>query len=173
MTTIAAADKPRQLTLLELDRLYPITCVIDPKTREVRVSMDWQHRNLQPLVVKRDAPPVLVHKDAHPRFTRWLQLVEAAGCTKWILSVDGGFVPRLKRGAMVPATTAGLSRHARGLAVDINASRNQQGTRGAQTGQLGCVLELVHMANECGLVWGGDWHGASIDPMHFEVGVQR
>jgi hypothetical protein len=35
---------------------------------------------------------------------------------------------------------------------------------------VGCVLPLVPLAYDLGIVWGGDWHGSSCDPMHFEIG---
>lgn len=163
--------KPRQLTFAELEQFYPINCTIDPKTGEVKVNTQWYKQKLKTLVIA--GKSVLVHAEALPRFQRWLKLIEEHGYNDRIVTVDGGFVPRIKRGKNVPKTTQGLSRHARGLAIDINALMNMRGSRGAQLGQAGCVRELVPLAYECGLVWGGDWFGELVDPMHFEVGVQR
>ena len=71
----------------------------------------------------------------------------------------------------MPVSKAGLSRHARGLAIDINAAQNPMGRPGAKLGEPGCILELIPLANECGIVAGADWHGASQDSMHFELGT--
>lgn len=169
--TAASSLRPRQLTFAELELRYPINCTVDPATHLVQVGASWRREKLRALIVKRGAPPVLVHTEALLMFQRWLAMIESAGLSDRIETSDGGFVPRLKRGDNVPASKAGLSRHARGLAIDINALANKRGTPGAQFGQRGCVRELVTMAYQCGLVWGGDWHGSMIDPMHFEVGA--
>jgi len=59
-------------------------------------------------------------------------------------------------------TTAGISRHAWGAAVDINAGSNPVGSAGTQDPR------LVETMLEWGFTWGGDW--LVPDPMHFEYG---
>ena len=59
-------------------------------------------------------------------------------------------------------TTAGISRHAWGAAVDINAATNPVGSAGTQDPR------LVEVLLDWGFTWGGDW--LVPDPMHFEYG---
>ena len=66
----------------------------------------------------------------------------------------------------IRATTgrpAGISRHAWGAAVDVNASSNPVGSAGTQDPR------LVAIMLEWGFTWGGDW--LVPDPMHFEYGI--
>jgi hypothetical protein len=58
-------------------------------------------------------------------------------------------------------TSGTLSLHAWGLAVDLNASRNPQGSRPHQD------LRLVHVMERHGFWWGGRWPTVP-DGMHFE-----
>jgi hypothetical protein len=58
---------------------------------------------------------------------------------------------------------AGISRHAWGAAVDVNAATNQLGSAGNQDPR------LVEVMSEWGFTWGGDW--LVPDPMHFEYGI--
>ena len=60
-------------------------------------------------------------------------------------------------------TSAGISRHAWGAAVDINAASNPVGSAGTQDPR------LVGVMLEWGFTWGGDW--LVPDPMHFEYGI--
>jgi D-alanyl-D-alanine carboxypeptidase len=173
MTTEAQPTprKPRQLTLSELDERYPITCSIDKKTGAVAIPMAWRDANLVSVKLLPWMPMATLHKDASPIFQRWFELIQKAGLTRCVVTYNGSFVPRLKRGPQVQPTRAGLSRHARGIALDLNAEWNRMGHQPAAIGQMGCLLELVPLANECGLVSGSDWRGSSIDGMHFEVGT--
>lgn len=54
------------------------------------------------------------------------------------------------------------SEHARGFAVDVNATSNGRGTKGDIPPELARQLAAKH-----GLTWGGDWKNP--DPMHFEI----
>lgn len=173
-TPLSKLRKPRQFSQAELDKLFPIDCTILPATREVRVNPKWERENL----VKVTFPSSFgfqgafkMHKGAADAFKAWFSLISKAGLHTRIVTFNGSYNPRLKRGDNVPLTRAGLSRHARGLAIDINASMNPMGRAGAKLGEPGCVLELIPLANEVGLVAGADWHGASIDAMHFELGT--
>jgi hypothetical protein len=77
----------------------------------------------------------------------------------------GGFAgcwnPRYIRAAA--GTAAGVSRHAWGAAVDLNASTNPVGSAGTQDPR------LVEVMAEWGFTWGGLW--LVPDPMHFEYGI--
>lgn len=77
----------------------------------------------------------------------------------------GGFAgcwnPRYIRAAT--GTAAGVSRHAWGAAVDLNADSNPLGSAGNQDPR------LVEIMAEWGFTWGGLW--LVPDPMHFEYGI--
>lgn len=172
-TPLSKLRKPRQFSQSELDARFPIDCVVLPN-RDVRVNPAWERAN----IVKMTFPssfgfqaPFRMNKGAVDAFKQWFSLISKAGLHTRILTFNGSYNPRLKRGDNVPVSKAGLSRHARGLAIDINAAFNPMGRAGAKLGEPGCMLELAPLANEAGLVWGGDWHGASIDAMHVELGT--
>lgn len=61
--------------------------------------------------------------------------------------------------------SSGLSRHAWGAAVDLNAGSNPMGSSGNQDGR------LIETMEDWGFTWGGDW--LVPDPMHFEFATQR
>jgi hypothetical protein len=66
----------------------------------------------------------------------------------------------------IRATTgkpAGISRHAWGAALDLNAASNPVGSAGTQDPR------LVEVMLDWGFTWGGDW--LVPDPMHFEYGI--
>lgn len=66
----------------------------------------------------------------------------------------------------IRATTgkpAGISRHAWGAALDLNAGSNPVGSAGTQDPR------LVAIMLDWGFTWGGDW--LVPDPMHFEYGI--
>jgi hypothetical protein len=66
----------------------------------------------------------------------------------------------------IRATTgrpAGISRHAWGAALDLNAASNPVGSAGTQDPR------LVATMADWGFTWGGDW--LVPDPMHFEYGI--
>lgn len=77
----------------------------------------------------------------------------------------GGFAgcwnPRYIR--VAAGTAAGVSRHAWGAAVDLNAPDNPVGSAGTQDPR------LVEVMAEWGFTWGGLW--LVPDPMHFEYGI--
>jgi hypothetical protein len=156
---------------------FPLAYTLDPQTRTVNVPREWQSANLVylqfPQVDGRHVREVLVHRDAKPIFDAFLVRVVASALTDRILTSDGGFVPRLKRGSNVPANELGLSRHSRGIAIDLNAHWNPMGHAPSAPTMEGSMLELGELASACGLVWGGLWHGESCDPMHLEIGVQE
>jgi hypothetical protein len=118
--------------------------------------------------------------------------VATAGLLGDILTYDGGYVPRLKRGVTLPPAGASkdvwgkqLSNHSRGTAVDVNAQWNPMGhpgAMGAAEGSLDLISAIARTIRvevetpaghiwPAGVCWGGDWKGASLDKMHFEVGM--
>lgn len=79
-----------------------------------------------------------------------------------IVSFNGSFYPRKIRGGN------SLSKHAYGVAFDINAEYNGLGQQPTSPGRKGSVYELVPSAIKWGFHWGGWWQGRA-DGMHFEV----
>lgn len=72
---------------------------------------------------------------------------------------SGGYNPRMIAGTNTP------SEHAYGRAIDVNWSKNPQGSATSDI-----PPELAHeVANKWGMTWGGDWTGKTRDAMHFEI----
>jgi D-alanyl-D-alanine carboxypeptidase len=84
-----------------------------------------------------------------------------------VLTWDGSFYPRLKRGHGASSEPEDLSNHSWGTAFDINARWNPLGVKPVLRGQPGSVRELVPIARQFGFYWGGDFHKP--DGMHFEI----
>lgn len=162
-------DLPRQLKLAELEHLFPLEFSIDAE-RNVHVPVTWQQQRLVRIDIAHGLHAT-VHRAAAPIFTEWMRRAALVGADKCIITCDGGFNARLKRGDNVPATEAGLSRHARGTAIDLNATFNGRGRPPVPLEHIGTLLPLVPIAYDLDIVWGGDWHGADCDPMHFEIGA--
>lgn len=102
---------------------------------------------------------VRCHRVMIPRLTGALQEIVDEGLSDLIRTGDYGgcYVPRfIDRDPGRP-----LSRHAFGLAIDINVSTNRLGTRGDMDPR------IVEIFRRWGFAWGGYW--ARPDPMHFEV----
>lgn len=107
---------------------------------------------------------ISVHKNAAPQFIEFFSKVKERGLNKLILTWDGCWNPRFVRGSRTR-----LSNHSLGTAFDINAAWNPLGANPAPKGSKGSVIELVPLANECGLYWGGHYPNRK-DGMHFEIG---
>jgi hypothetical protein len=75
-------------------------------------------------------------------------------------SFAGCFDPRYIRTAT--GEPSGVSRHAWGAAVDLNADTNPIGSLGTQD------QRLIDIMVDAGFTWGGEW--LVPDPMHFEYG---
>jgi hypothetical protein len=69
---------------------------------------------------------------------------------------DGCFNIRKKRGL------SSMSLHSWGIAIDVNSSWNQLGTKGNLS------PEFVKCFTDAGMDWGGNWTGRC-DPMHFQL----
>ena len=78
---------------------------------------------------------------------------------------DGLYAPRFIRGSKTV-----LSNHAFGTAFDINAQWNPLGAQPALEGKLGCVYDIVPIANKHGFYWGGHYTKRP-DGMHFEYSL--
>jgi hypothetical protein len=108
---------------------------------------------------------VALHKLVMPHFEELVAAWEKEGLIPKILTWNGGYVPRFRRGQ---ADKQVLSNHAYGSAFDINARWNPFRKPSAPPKAEGSVRELAVVAKRLGWIWGGDFH--SPDGMHFEAG---
>jgi peptidoglycan hydrolase-like protein with peptidoglycan-binding domain len=140
-----------------------IGLVVGPDPGEacyLRIEGDWVAQNLVSTVV--EVIPTLhrvyCHKKIVPALAAVFADIVAAGLAGAVHSFDGCFCPRYKR-----RTQRNLpSVHSWGIALDLNAATNRQGTKGDMH------PGLVAIFRKHGFKWGGDWSGASRDPMHFQ-----
>lgn len=108
---------------------------------------------------------VYFHRLVAPRFIELLSAWEKEGLLGDILSWNGSFASRFRRGQ---ASTQNLSSHAWGTSFDINAAWNAFRARPAAPGAKGSVHALVRVAKQLGWLWGGDF--STPDGMHIEAG---
>jgi hypothetical protein len=90
-----------------------------------------------------------------PQLTGAIGELQARGLTHLIRTFNGCYSPRMQVG-----NTYALSRHAYGIAVDLNATRNPYGEAPHQDPR------LVELMERWGFTWGGRW--LVPDGMHFE-----
>lgn len=108
---------------------------------------------------------VQIHRDVADEFLGLFQSWEDAGLDHLVVTFNGGWVARYKRGH-AGGDDHDLSNHSWGTAFDINAQWNGLGNTPASVGEQGSVRPLVAIANARGWAWGGHW--AKPDGMHFE-----
>lgn len=139
------------------------------------VTDNWANENvgkvrIPQLVGLRGAPSsgeIWFYKKAHRQLRDLWQAWDNAGLRERVISWAGSYVPRFQRGNRTE-----LSNHAFGTAFDINAGENPMGTIPPVVGKLGCVRELVPLANAHGFYWGGHFRRRP-DGMHFEIAELR
>ncbi|MCX6266639.1 MAG: M15 family metallopeptidase [Bacteroidetes bacterium] len=160
----------KPLTQSQLQAMFgKLGFTIKPDNSSVNITNGWQALNLVTIEIPqiKALPPyhtnkISVHKKVVPQFQRLFTEWEKAGLSKYLLTFDGSFNPRLIRGSSTV-----LSNHAFGIAIDINVPWNGLGVIAALKGQKGSVRELVTIANNLGFYWGG--HFQRNDGMHFEI----
>ena len=135
----------------------------------IMVSPDFLAKNIVWGHRYKDIPLVNnCHREVIPAIQGALTEIKKAGLAQFIdvqnsNSAGGCFVGRYNRLAKMFGSP---SRHAWGMAFDINTNTNQQGT----TPRLNC--RIVHIFRKWGFAWGGGFYPA--DGMHFEyVGEER
>ncbi len=153
----------------------PLAFVAAPTARnpeKISVTNDFDTNRLQRVTVPQligipGAPAigkVLIHQLAASSFVNLWAAWQAAGVLNQVLSYTGAYDPRFVRGSAAKQT---LSNHAFGVAFDINVAWNPFGAEPAGRGQLGCLYDLVPIANQHRFFWGGHYKTRR-DGMHFE-----
>jgi hypothetical protein len=133
------------------------------------ITDDWESKN----IVRVNLPALSkatngkftamrFHKECEYQLVKMFERFEKENLHTRILSFGGSFVPRFIRGSRTQ-----LSNHSWGSAFDVNVAQNGLNKTPAMIGEVGCVRELVPIANECGFYWGG--HFTRMDGMHFEI----
>ena len=131
----------------------------------IEILGEWQRQNIVSI-----APPfemrdgrgrrlsvIRCHRLAAPALERVLNDLKRRGICHVLNTFDGCFVPR----HMGWNPDRSLSRHAWGIAVDVNARLFPYGSQDKQDPRL-----IAAFARQ-GFAWGGDWR--TRDPMHFEI----
>lgn len=139
----------------------------DDPARRGAIDMlgEWERRNIVSI-----APPfelrdgggrplsaIRCHRLIAPALTRVLEDLKQRELCHLTNTFDGCFVPR----HMGWDPKRALSRHAWGIAVDVNARLFPYGSEAKQNAR------LVEAFARQGFAWGGEWR--TPDPMHFEV----
>jgi hypothetical protein len=138
----------------------------DPANRgAIEILGEWERRNIVSL-----APPcelrdgrgrplsaIRCHRLIAPALTRVLSDLKQRELCHLINTFDGCFVPR----HMGSDPNRALSRHAWGIAIDVNARLFPYGSEAKQNPR------LVEAFARQGSAWGGEWR--TPDPMHFEI----
>lgn len=132
----------------------------------IRIVGDWAKDHIVRVHVPQLDRAVSIHKACEAAFLGLWADWEALGLRSRVLTFNGAWVPRYKRGKSGGGWDA-LSNHALGTAFDINAKWNPLGHAPAPLGAEGSVVELVPAAHARGFVWGGDFLHR-VDGMHFE-----
>lgn len=125
----------------------------------IEIDPSWVQAN----IVTEDLPVlgrVSCSRKLLPQLRGAMDALVAQGLESTITSVAGCFSSRFALGS----PSASISRHAWGIAVDVNADTNRFGMPPAQDPLLVDIME------QWGFTWGGDW--IVPDGMHFEY-VQR
>jgi hypothetical protein len=97
------------------------------------------------------------HRLIARQLTAVFDALQAQGLLSVVKTYDGCYVPRHK----LHNPAKGLSPHAWGVAVDLNAAEYPYGSTRLQDSRLVAAFEAE------GFEWGGRWR--SPDPMHFEA----
>jgi D-alanyl-D-alanine carboxypeptidase/Putative peptidoglycan binding domain len=145
-----------------------------PSNREhIKIIGNWVQANIAMVDVPEaksviSSSKIEFHRSAAAQLQGLWKVWQLQDLTKYIITFDGSFVPRLIRGAALVKDPSRLSNHAFGSAFDINADFNSLGTIPAAVGQKGSVRLLVPIANDYGFYWGGHFNTRK-DGMHFEI----
>ena len=135
------------------------------KRGAVEILGEWERRNIVSIVPPfelregrgRALSAIRCHRLIAPALERVLDDLKQRNLCHLINTFDGCFEPR----HMGSDPGRPLSRHAWGIAVDVNARLFPYGSEAKQNPR------LVEVFARQGFAWGGEWR--TPDPMHFEV----
>jgi hypothetical protein len=100
---------------------------------------------------------VRVHKNIAEVVHNTFDAINTRGLAPQIKTYGGAYSYRPKRNSNKYST------HSWGIAIDLNPDTNRMGTRGDMP------QAIVNVFREFGWKWGGEWRGANIDPMHYQL----
>lgn len=123
----------------------------------IRITNDFEARN----IVRKSFPLIgyaAIHRLAAPSLEAALRDIERAGLGSKVRTFAGGYYPRFVRGS-----TANLSSHSYGTAIDINAGENPQGS--PPTADQAMIAPYFERR---GWFWADRYKSSPRDPMHFE-----
>lgn len=132
----------------------------------VHINGAWVSLNITTVWVPQLNRHASVHRAVAKQFLALWAAIEAALELPLVITFDGAWAPRYKRGMSGPVEN--LSNHAWGTAFDVNASYNPLGKPGPLLGEKGCCARLEPLANAHGYAWGGRFH-SRLDTQHWEV----
>ena len=142
------------LSFVEIKRIFGEFTYRPTSSRFVIPDNAWEDANIVEVRV-----PLLglmkCNKRIIPQLTGAMRELQARGLSRLIRTSNGCYSPRMQVG-----NTYALSRHAYGIAVDVNATRNPYGEAPDQDPR------LVELMERWGFTWGGRW--LVPDGMHFE-----
>jgi hypothetical protein len=130
----------------------------------IKIDSHWVGQNIVPCTLKAANKGKDVntqcHRLAKDPMERAFKMVADKGLSKLIKTYDGLWVPR----HMLWKNSKPLSRHAWGVAFDLNAEWNSYGNGISPEN-----LALNEIFNQFGFAWGGDWGPSERDAMHWEL----
>ena len=139
--------------------------IAEDGTLEPRWEIDYLTRVPLPFPIPLSWDPtqqvrtLLCHRRLADVFGATFEAIAKRGLEEKTETFGGCFNFRSKR------TSAKLSAHSWGIAIDLNPETNPQGKPGAMD------RSVVEVFQEFSFKWGGDWSGRSKDPMHFQYCV--
>ena len=150
--------------------LQYIAAPVKGNPENISIQGSWARENLciieiPQLIGIAGAPhdgKIQFHRVASDAIRFFFVELEQLGLLDAIHHWDGSFCPRFVRGSKTV-----LSNHTFGTAFDMNAQWNPLGGPAAPDGKLGCLFDIVPIANKHGFYWGGHYVKRP-DPMHFE-----
>lgn len=143
------------LSMGEIKRLFGEFTFVEAAGRWVTVHPSWVRAN----IAEADVPGlghVKCHRRMLPQLAGAMTELQSRGLIGLIQSYDGCWAPRV-----MATNSAVISRHAFGIAVDINARDNGLGREPKMD------RRVVEVMDRWGFAWGGDF--LQPDGMHFEL----